>query len=167
MSERRNLTIPDQLQFRPFLEQDALTAASWRHPEPYSGYDLDPWEPEVLTSLLRPDYSYHAILRGEEMVGYFCVGADARVPGWAYDDTALDFGMGLRPDLTGQGKGAEYLQEVIAFIAQKWPQRAWRVTVAGWNQRAIRVCLRAGFRTAATFSSTRPEQGEYLVLVRN
>ncbi|MFI5103639.1 MAG: GNAT family N-acetyltransferase, partial [Terriglobales bacterium] len=103
----------------------------------------------------------------EEMVGYFCVGADARVPGWAYDDTALDFGMGLRPDLTGQGMGAEYLQEVIAVIAQRWPQRAFRVTVAGWNQRAIRVCLHAGFRTVATFTSTRSEQGEYLVLIRS
>jgi hypothetical protein len=112
----------DEISFRPFTEQDALTAASWRYAEPYSAYDIDPWDGKALAALLNAEHGYHAILMNDEMVGYFCVGKDARVPGWRYDDTAIDLGMGLRPDITGKGQGRIYMNAVLAFIAQQWPQ---------------------------------------------
>src|SRR5215469_8465714 len=91
------------LRFEPLTRSGALAMMSWRYPAPYSGYDLDTRDPNVLAELLRPQNHYHAIFSGEEMIGFFCLGPDARVPGWDYDDTALDLGMGLRPDWTGLG----------------------------------------------------------------
>src|SRR5262252_4925176 len=93
------------LGFRPFTEQDALTMAQWRYPEPYAAYDLDPWNREVLAALLRPENQYYAILSEDEVIGFFCLGEDARVPGWSYEGAALDIGMGLRPVLTDLGNG--------------------------------------------------------------
>ncbi len=155
------------LTFRPFIEQDALTVASWRYPEPYAAYDLDPWNRDVLTALLRPENQYHAMLREEEMIGFFCLGEDACVPGWDYADSALDLGMGLRPDLTGQGRGAIYLAAIVTHVMQQYPAASLRTTVAAWNQRALRLCLSSGFREVARFNSTRKEQTEYVVLVRD
>ena len=163
----REPTAIPALSFRPFTEQDALTVASWRYPEPYAAYNLDPWNRDVLAALLCPKNQYHAILREGEVIGFWCLGEDGRVPGWNYDDSALDLGMGLRPDLTGQSQGSSFLAGVISFVLQQHPAAALRATVVSWNQRALRLCLSAGFREMARFNSTRKEQTEYVVLLRD
>ena len=162
---RERAAIP-ALSFRPFTQQDALTVARWRYPEPYAAYDLDPWNREVLAALLRPENKYHAMVRDDEVIGFFCLGEDARVPGWGYDDSALDLGMGLRPDLTGQGDGAVYLAAVVSQVMHHHPAAILRSTVASWNQRALSLCLRSGFRELTRFNSTRKPSTEYVVLTR-
>jgi ribosomal-protein-alanine N-acetyltransferase len=159
-------TIP-ALAFRRFTEQDALTMVSWRYPEPYAAYDLDPWDRDVFAALLRPEHQYHAILREGGLAGFFCLGEDARVPGWPYDNTALDFGMGLRPDLTGTGSGLLYFAAILSYLDRRHPGASLRATVAGWNQRAIRLSLRAGFREIARFQGARSPRTEYVVLLRD
>ncbi len=153
--------------FRRFQEEDAMIVASWRYPGPYSAYDLDPKDAKVVGALLQPDHNYHAILRDNEIIGYFCLGKDARVPGWDYDEKALDLGLGLRPDLTGQGEGRAYLEAVLSCIRQQRPGVALRATIASWNQRAIRLCRNAGFDVAGAFTTTRDDHTEFVVLVRS
>jgi len=157
--------IAPNLQVRLLLPSDAEAMMSWRYPFPYSEYDLDSHDEKVLAELLHPGNNYHAILREEELTGFFCFGPDARVPGWSYDDRALDLGMGLRPDLTGQGKGHAYLLAVLFYLEQRQLSGKFRATIAAWNSRAIHVCERAGFRAIATFK--RPGVGQkYVVLLR-
>jgi RimJ/RimL family protein N-acetyltransferase len=105
-------------------------------------------------------------LREGEVTGFFCLGEDARVPGWSYDDSPLDLGMGLRPDLTGQGQGILFLEAVFAHLGQHFPGVPLRATVASWNQRAIRLTEQAGFQEIARFRSARAEHLEYVILVR-
>jgi len=45
---------------------------------------------------------------------------DGQVPGGMYDDSALDTGGGLRPDLTSQGKGREAIQTGLDFGRQQF-----------------------------------------------
>jgi [ribosomal protein S18]-alanine N-acetyltransferase len=158
-------TSTSRLRFRLFLKSDALAAISWRYPGQYSAYDLDPGDPLVLEALLRPENNYHAILVNDEMIGYFCLGADARVPGWEYDDHALDLGMGIRPDLTGSGNGSTCFAAVLAHVVQQRPATLLRATIASWNQRAIRMCEHAGFLAVASFRTTRVN-GEFVVMVK-
>ena len=139
----------------------------WRYPEPYAAYDLDPWNRDVLAALLRPENQYHAILGEGALIGFFCLGEDARVPGWSYDDLALDLGMGLRPDLTNSGNGHLYMESVLAHLTERYPGSAFRATVAAWNQRAIRLAMRTGFREIARFASARNSSTEYVVLLRS
>ena len=40
--------------------------------------------------LLDPALGFHAVLAGEELIGFRSFGPDGRVPGWDYDDAALD-----------------------------------------------------------------------------
>ena len=82
----------------------------------------------------------------------FCVfGLDARVPGGAYSRDALDIGFGLRPDLTGQGMGHQYLTTVLDYATARWNPAAFRVTIADFNQRARRAWEKLGFQYQETF----------------
>lgn len=64
---------------------------------------------------------------------------------------ALDIGLGLRPDLTGQGHGSEYINAVIDFIQPTYPPGRLRVTIAEFNTRALRVWEKAGFQRRQVF----------------
>jgi [ribosomal protein S18]-alanine N-acetyltransferase len=119
----------------------------------------------VIEALLDPRNHYHAILLNDEMAGYFCVGPDARVPGWQYDDAALDLGMGLRPELTGRGQGGIYLDAVLSHVAAERPGVSLRATIARWNERAIRMCRSAGFVDVGRFVTTRDDHREFVVMV--
>lgn len=72
----------------------------------------------------------------------------------------------MRPDLTGQAKGVDYVAEVIRFISSEWSPARLRVTVANWNKRALRVCRNLGFRRVAAFGGFRRHRGgQYVVFV--
>lgn len=138
----------------PVEEGQARAILTWRYEPPYSFYNADPTDVEgALQVLLDPANAYHAAgdERGE-LVGFFCFGPDARVPGGDYgDDDALDIGLALRPDLTGQGLGLAFLLAGLDFARQTFAPPRFRLTVATFNRRAIRVYERAGFRPGRTF----------------
>ncbi len=116
---------------------------------------------------LDPEYAYYALLTAEgELVAYCCFGADAQVPGGDYGADALDIGLGVRPDLTGQGQGSAYVQAVLDFARRAFSLSAFRVTIAEFNGRALRVWEKAGFRRVQRFR----REGDdlvFLVLVRD
>ena len=47
-------------------------------------------------------------------------GIDAQVPGGDYSAQALDVGLGLRPDHTGQGLGVTFLGAILAFAQERY-----------------------------------------------
>jgi len=113
----------------------------WHYETPYDVYDLSGGDEDaVLEDLLPPEYAYHAILSPNgKLVAFCCFGADAQVPGGDYTAQALDIGLGVRPDLTGQGQGSTYVQAVLDFAKRTWSPPAYRVTIAEFNTRAQRV----------------------------
>jgi RimJ/RimL family protein N-acetyltransferase len=122
---------------------------TWRYPPPYEIYSL---QPEDVDELLDPVMGYVAVVDDDDqgaLAGFFCFGSSARVPGGErtelYADEACDIGLGLRPDLTGRGYGAAFVNAGIDYaIAHNRPV-ALRLSVAAFNQRAIHVYERAGF----------------------
>jgi RimJ/RimL family protein N-acetyltransferase len=128
----------------------------WHYEPPYDVYDLGGGNvDDVVKDLLDPAYAYHAILSPEgELVAFCCFGADAQVPGGDYAGEALDIGLGVRPDLTGQGRGSAFVQAVLDFAQRTWPSPAYRVTIAEFNARAQRVWQKAGFVRVQRFEST-------------
>lgn len=148
-------------------EAHALTILGWEYPEPYAAYNMGPASPEEVRRLLDPARGYYGLLqKPDQLVAYLCLGADARVAGWAYDDSALDLGMGLRPDLVGRGWGLECLRAALGFIGQRGSPARVRATVAVWNKRALGLCRKTRFREVAAFGGFRREGGgPYVVLV--
>jgi len=147
--------------FTPMTESAARTIVTWRYEKPYDIYNVDPEEREsTARSLLDPVNRYFAAWSLEELVGFACFGSDARVPGGDYrGEGIVDVGLGLRPDLTGQGIGLRFVNAIVAFAAKEGRPRKLRLTVAVLNQRAIRVYERAGFRVVGSFAGHLPGQG--------
>jgi ribosomal-protein-alanine N-acetyltransferase len=159
------------LYFAPMDEVTARAIHGWRYEAPYDLYDL---ADEPLLGLVRafldPQNAYYAIFDQEGvLVAYCCYGPDAQVPGGDYGLPAVDVGLGLRPDLTGQGQGLSYVQAVLDFAQQASDAGSvvgalrtalpagvadpppFRVTVAAFNLRARRVWEKAGFRIVQRF----------------
>jgi ribosomal-protein-alanine N-acetyltransferase len=146
----------------PLTAQQAEDIAGWRHPPPYDTYDVDGDE---VGHLLLPDYRYHAVLDGDQMIGYCCFGEDARVAGGRYDDALLDVGWGMRPELMGHGRGCEFVAAIVGFGERSYAPDVMGVTIAEFNRRSQRVAAGAGF-TRETNRFTAPDGMRFIQLER-
>jgi len=146
----------------PLTRRFALDICTWRYPAPYHCYDMTGADPD---ELLRPESGFFALLCDDALAGFRSFGVDGRVPGWEYDDTALDTGGGLRPELVGQGLGREAIATGLAFGRSRFAPPAYRVTVAAFNTRALRTIESLGFSRVGSFTAA--SDGKALeVLVR-
>lgn len=142
--------------------EHAEDIATWRYKAPYDVYDMAGVTPD---ELLDPDAGFHAVISGASLIGFRSFGPDGQVPGWDYDESALDTGGGLRPELTGQGLGRAVISAGLAFGRARFAPAAFRVTVASFNARALRTVESLGFERVGTFKATRDAR-EFHVLVR-
>ena len=136
---------------------------TWRYEPPYDVYDMTGADPD---ELLDPAVGFHAVLSGDELIGFRSFGPDGRVPGWDYDDSALDTGGGLRPILTGQGLGRAVISAGLDHGRAQFQPLAFRVTVASFNARARRTVESLGFAHVGSFAAARDGR-PFDVLVRH
>ena len=155
--------------FKEMTEAAAREVLSWRYDSPYDIYNADPaHERENIATLLDPANCYFvATDAAGQIAGYCCFGTDARVAGGDYrDPDALDVGLGMRPDLTGQGRGFAFFGAVLAFGRERLGSQSFRLSVVAFNRRAIRVYERAGFRDAGRFRrGGSPDGLEFVLMV--
>ncbi len=136
---------------KPITEAEAKKVVSWRYDRPYDVYNL---APEALPDLLEPEHAFHAVFDDEEnLIGFCSFGQDGRVPGGHYELDALDVGAGLRPDLTGQGRGLAFLEAVLEHARQELAPRRFRATVGTFNARALAVLKKLKFSPVQSFIS--------------
>lgn len=155
------------LTFHHMDEISARAIHGWQYPTPYDVYNLGSGDyEETVQSLLDPQNDYHSIAdeRGD-LVAYCCFGPDAQVPGGDYGLSALDIGLGVRPDLTGQGQGLTYVRAVLQFARGSFEAAVFRVTIAEFNKRALRIWKKAGFRPVQTFARE-PDGTSFVVLTQ-
>jgi ribosomal-protein-alanine N-acetyltransferase len=74
-------------------------------------------------------------------------------------------GIGMRPDWTGSGKGTTITGAVMSFGIQKYFPLRLRATVAAWNERAQRVCLKNGFKIVDRFTNPKTYR-EFVILMK-
>ncbi len=153
--------------FSPLDEASAREILAWRYEPPYELYTVpaEGTDEEVALMLGGPSDFYAVRNESGLLVAFRCFGPDARVPGGRYDDSALDTGGGLRPNLTGRGLGAEIMRAGLAFGQPTYHPSAFRVSVAEFNARALRTCEKVGYRRVATFYSP-PNDANFVMLVR-
>lgn|GEM_PF-127944 len=139
--------------FQPMNEASARATLEWHYEAPYDIYNIAPDDVEKETQLLLDPLNAYYTISDEHghLVAYCCFGPDGQVPGGDYSAAALDIGLGVRPDLTGQGRGLTYVNAVLDFARRRFTPTAFRVTVAEFNKRALRVWKKAGFRPVQTF----------------
>ena len=156
-----------KLHIAPLTAQQIRQFISWEYADPYAMYNMSPADdPAGVEFFLNPQNGYFGITGAAgDLLGFCNFGADARVPGGDYKAEAVDIGMGLRPDLTGQGQGAVYAAAVFAFAQENYPGQRQRVTIAAFNERAQRLCRKFRFSEVARFE--REQDGrEFVILMR-
>lgn len=129
--------------------KDANEIRAWRYPDEYAFYDMDA-DPEDLREFLdvdnwQPDTKFVMADADGVVLGFF---------EFTTHDGVTDMGLGLRPDLTGQGLGADFLRAGLAFAVERFQPRLLRLQVAAFNRRAIRVYERIGFAITKTCMQT-------------
>jgi GNAT superfamily N-acetyltransferase len=136
-------------------EGSARVVLSWRYDAPYDVYNCDPETVEEAALFLADPANDYYTMSDEDgqLVGFCVFGLDAQVPGGECGDSALDIGLGIRPDLTGRGQGSRYVTSVLDFARSLCAPQTYRVTVAEFNKRALRVWQKAGFRPIQTFAA--------------
>jgi ribosomal-protein-alanine N-acetyltransferase len=124
-------------------QADAVEVSSWHYPPPYDFYDAtaDAGDlAELLDPELRAGNYLAAVDGGGAVVGFAQLVADGGT---------VDVGLGLRPDLTGHGLGAGFLEAVLAEARSRHAPQRFTLSVAAFNERAITVYQRAGFAEVA------------------
>ncbi len=91
------------------------------------------------------------------MIAFRCFGPDAQVSGGDYTAQALDLGGGLRPNLTGKGIGRYVIAAAMNYAIAQFHPHFFRVTVASFNHRAKKVCVKLGYKVLSEF--IRPSDG--------
>lgn len=125
-------------QLRPLTAEQGEAMANWSYPGPWAVYDV--------TTPIDPEEGFWAVVDDSGAVaGYACFGVEARVPGLEEQPGALDVGVGMRPDLTGQGLGREFAGAVLEHAREVTGATRLRAVVQDWNQRSRRLLDGLGF----------------------
>jgi ribosomal-protein-alanine N-acetyltransferase len=134
-----------KLVFAQMSQDDAEEIADWRYEPPYDFYDARA-DPQDLARLLNPvrreNRAFSARDESGALVGFFS---------YARDGDAVVVGLGLRPDLTGRGLGASFLEQGLDFARERFAPKRFRLDVAEFNERAVKVYERAGFVHTRSF----------------
>lgn len=145
-------------------EADARSILAWHYEPPYDIYNAS-GTTEAVQTLVNPRHAYYAIVNEQnDLIAFCCFGQEAQVPGGDYRAAALDVGNGLRPDLTGQGLGLAIVNACLTFARAQFAPLAFRVTVAAFNSRALKVWQKAGFEAVQSFQSLAGNR-EFVILV--
>lgn len=148
--------------FTPMTKADAREILSWRYDEPYAVYNManEEGDNSELLDPRSPHFAGHD--ESGELAGFISFGTSAEVtdypvPALYRDDDVkrqgvLSVGLGLRPDLTGQGRGIglAFVNSGLDFAREQFHPRVFRLYVLTFNERAIRVYERAGFQRIQT-----------------
>lgn len=138
--------MPSCYSFRQMDDADTREISGWRYEPPYDFYNGDA-DPDDLAELLdagrRRDVYFSALDEEGELVGFFQ---------FERSGETVDVGLGLRPDLTGCGIGEEFCGAGLEFARERLAPRRFTLSVATFNERAIRVYERAGFKRGETYT---------------
>ena len=152
---------------REMDEPAARAIANWRYDCGYQMYTVKEEEIEAtIQAYCQPKNQYFSVSTADVdlFLGYFCFGKEAKVPGGDYQVNALDVGMGIHPNYLSRGLGRCVLGIALEYARCKIKPRRFRATVAAFNERALRLCLSAGFKKRSTFLNSE-RQCTYFVLI--
>ena len=143
--------------FRRMSDEEAARISGWHYEPPYDFYDATSDQDdlrELLDPKRRKDAYFSVFDEDGVLVGFFQFERAAKT---------VDVGLGMRPDLTGQGLGLEYLLAGLEFARERYSPDRFTLSVAMFNERAIVVYERAGFRRGNEYMHN-TNGGEYLFL---
>ena len=153
--------------YRPVDEASAREFLQWKYDPPYELYNYSPDNFESdLAYHLDPDNNIFSMYKDEELVGYCSFGQDARVRGGDYAEAALDIGLMIKPSLTGQGLGSDFVKNIVQYAISEFQASKLRVTILESNLRAQRVWEKNVFHKKSSFCRG-TDQLPFVILIKD
>jgi [ribosomal protein S18]-alanine N-acetyltransferase len=118
-------------------------AYTWKYAGDYSFYDMTADEEDLQEFMESDRADYCIVKKADDIIGYFY-----------FEETGedeLEIALGMKPNLTGRGMGLEFVKEGVRFALRHYPDRVPVLSVATFNERAIKVYEKAGFIPVKTF----------------
>ena len=119
------------MKIAPMTTEDFAEFAQWHYEPPYDFYDSDQ------DPVQNPERFFAVRNDDGQLIGFLYFEPKGDV---------LEYGLGLRPDLTGKGLGLDFFRAGLEFGRERYRPSLIRLFVAAFNERAIKVYERAGFR---------------------
>jgi RimJ/RimL family protein N-acetyltransferase len=154
---------PDALEVRSWTPADAQSVARWRYPGRWSVYDLEDGDSMSAAG------GYRAVVAADDgrLIGFYCVGGEALVPGVEPDDEIVDLGVGMAPVFLGNGRGNAFLHAVLDDVGRQQPAKPVRALIQSWNVRSLSLARRFGFLENGIHRCVQDgEEIDYTVVVR-
>ena len=143
-----------EFNFKHIDENIANKITNWHYEGIYAFYDMDQ-DLEDLKELQNPrswvDKYFGVVDECNELIGFFC---------FEKENGGVIIGLGLRPDLTGKGLGKEFVEAGLEFAKKKYRPNQFSLSVGLFNQRAIRIYEKVGFKFDVVFKN-KTNNGEY------
>jgi len=141
----------------PLNEQWAEELCSWHYEPPYDFYSWKDWDQMRLHGHEFGD----PVIRSLQYAGV--LDTNGCLAGFAQFFPLLGvtrIGLGMRPDLCGQGLGYSFFQAIVQEARRRAPLDELDLEVHVWNVRAIRTYEKVGFVIDDTYERPEPRGSE-------
>lgn len=147
------ITSPAAYHAVPMKPEDAEQICLWTYDPPYNIYGWLPWDQMQALEVEFGD----PLIRKQQYVSI--VDDQGALSGFAQlfpMEGVVRLGIGMRPDLCGQGTGHLFVQAIVKEARKRYPKRQIDLEVLTWNQRAIRAYRKCGFTITDTYEKRTP-----------
>jgi ribosomal-protein-alanine N-acetyltransferase len=144
---------PVKLSIAPISEAQCEEICGWTYPPPYDAYNSAPWDRMVAE---QSEWADPAIRQAQYSA---LIEQTGKLAGFAQFFPLVGvtrLGLGLRPDLCGQGLGVEAVRLIVREAQRRRPDDEIDLEVLTWNERAIRTYEKAGFRRTDAYDRMTP-----------
>jgi len=126
-------------------EEAEEIAYNWHYEGKYSFYDIEADEEDLAEFLHEESRGNHifSVKENGTLIGFFSF--------CKTDNRTVDIGLGMRPNITGDGLGLQFVKTGLDFSKERYSCKYITLSVATFNERAIKVYKRAGFEAVGTF----------------
>jgi [ribosomal protein S18]-alanine N-acetyltransferase len=130
----------------PMNEEDARAICEWRYEGQYAIYNMGSDEGDIKEALaeMLDRRSPHYSVRDEQgdLLGFYAFGTSATIshvnePTLYAENNTIFMGLGMRPDLTGQGLGLDFIIAELDFARKQFAPNYFRLYVLSHNKRAV------------------------------
>lgn len=130
-------------EFRRVTNEDVEELLTWKYEGIYSFFDNDFSQGKIdyVKSFPNDSNVFSVYNSKNELIGNCGV----------YLNDKVTFSVQLRPSLTSQGLGKEFVSSILNFIKEKYNLTTIGLTVLKFNERAIRLYKSLGFKVTNEF----------------
>ncbi len=130
-------------EFRRVSYEDVEDMLTWKYEGIYSFFDNDFSEGKInyIKSFPTDDSVYAIYNKKDELVGNCAL----------YLNDKVTFSIQMRPNLTSQGMGREFLESFLSFAKEKYNLKSIGLSVLKFNERAVRLYKNLDFKIVNEF----------------